>query len=281
MRLCAAIHERDLDKLIDAIKRLGLSGTALPLDATWTAEQAEAVGQRFRAEGIAIAQVGCYTNLEGALGPVRQQQMERLKRVLTLAAHAGARCVVSCPGHMNPDLPEAIFSAHPDNWTEAAMDRLVESCREVADAAATAGVTFCLESWVVTTLNSPERLAELVRRVGTREFGILFDPVNLMNLDTYFGNARVIEDCFDRLGDAIQIVHAKDTRIVEASFTYHMSEVVPGDGILDYATLLRCMGRLSDPETPLVIEHVATQREIERARDYIRQAAAEVDAVMY
>jgi sugar phosphate isomerase/epimerase len=264
------VPEREHDGAIAAVRRLGLSATGLAFDEDCTPEQARDVGRRYAAAGIAVAQVGCYTNLECAPGASRERQMEGLKRTIALAAHAGSRCVVSGVGHMDPERQELVFAAHPDNWSDKAMGRLTESCIEAASAASEDGITFCVECWSITTLDTPGKLAELVRRVGTQGFGILLDPVNLMSLDTYFENSRVIRECFDLLGDAIRIVHAKDTLLIESAFTYHMSEAVPGDGILDYGTLLRCMDTLQDAETPLVIEHLARYSDIERARDYIR-----------
>lgn len=276
MRLGAMVPERDHDRAIAAVRRIGLSGTGLSLNEDCTPEQAREIGERYADAGIAVAQVGCYTNLQCAPGASREQQMGRLKHVIALAARAGSRCVVSGAGHMVPEKPEAVFAAHPDNWSDEAMGRLTESCAEAAAAAAEAGITFCVECWSITTLNTPGRLAELVRRVGTQGFGILLDPVNLMSLNTYFENSRVIRESFDLLGDSILIVHAKDTLLIESSFTYHMSEAVPGDGILDYETLLRCMGTLQDAETPLVIEHLSQYSDIERARDFIREVGSRI-----
>jgi sugar phosphate isomerase/epimerase len=242
------VPERDHDGVIAAVRRLELSSTGLALDEGCTPELARALGQRYAAAGIAVAQVGCYTNLECAPGASRERQMERLKRMIALAGLAGSRCVVSGAGHMDPGKQEAVFAAHPENWSDEAMDRLSESCAEAASAASDAGITFCVECWSITTLNTPGKLAELVRRVGTQGFGILLDPVNLMSLPTYFENSRVIRECFDVLGDAIHIVHAKDT--------------------------------LRDPETPLVIEHLSDYSDIERARDYIREVGTRVGVSM-
>ncbi len=277
MRLGALVPERTPEGVLEGVMRLGLSstGVALPPDAVRDLPVARALGERFREAGVEMSQVGCYTNLECAPGPARDRLFERLRAVIRAAGAAGARCVVSGVGHMDPDHQEDVFRAHPDNWSDGAMGRLVESCSEAAEVALEAGTRFCVETWVITTLDTPERVGELVRRVGTRGFGILLDPVNLMSLYTYFENARVIRECFEQAGDAICLVHAKDTRLVESAFTYHVSEVPPGEGILDYRTLLRCMEGLSDPETPLLIEHLSEYEQIERARDHIRRVAAE------
>lgn len=277
MHLGAIVPERQPEDILCGVKRLGLSATGLalaPQDALNPAAT-RMLGTRLRSAGVTVSQVGCYTNLECAPGSVRNALLGRLKAVIRAAGMAGARCVVSGVGHMVAEQEERVFAAHPANWSDRAMGRLVDSCAEAAETALEAGTRFCVEPWVITTLNTPQRVGELLTRVDSRGFGILFDPVNLMSLDTYFDNQRVIEECFQRAGDAIFLVHAKDTRLVESSFTYHMAEVPPGEGILDYRTLLRCMEKLSDVDTPLLIEHLSDYSQIGRARDHIRRVAAE------
>ncbi len=275
MRLSATVPGTTPGEKVRAIRELGLSATDIWFDPATSIAQAAEIQRAFADNAVSLSQVSCYTNLECASGPIRERQMAQLRDVIAFAGQAGVRCVVSGCGHMNPDVPDEVFSAHPDNWTDAAMDRLVESCTEAAGWAAGAGTVFCAESWVLLTLNSPRKLRELVDRVDSPAFGVLFDPVNLMNLDVYFDNGRMIREAFDLLGDRIVAVHAKDTKLIDSAFTYHMSEAVPGDGTLDYETLLRCMDDLGDAETPLHIEHLPDMAEIARARDYIQSVARE------
>ena len=274
MRLSASIPSSDPETKIAAVKGLGMTATDLGVGSSGPLPEPVPVRQLFHEQGMMLAQVSCYTNLECAPGPSRGAQMGRLQEALAFAGAAGARCVVSGCGHMDPNRADEVFVAHPDNWTDAAMDRLAESCGEAAYWAQMAGTVFCVEPWVLLTLDSPRRLADLVRRVDSAAFGILFDPVNLMNLDRYFDSGRMIRETFDLLGDHVRIVHAKDTRLIESSFTFHLSEALPGTGRLDYDALLRCMDDLGDPETPLHIEHLGSVEDVTSARDFIRSTAS-------
>lgn len=280
MRLSATVPGTTPGEKVRAIRELGLSATDIWFDPDTSIAQAAEIQRTFAENQVSLSQVSCYTNLECAPGPNRDRQMAQLREVIAFAGEAGVRCVVSGCGHMNPDVPDEVFSAHPDNWTPAAMDRLAESCAEAAGWAADAGTVFCAESWVLLTLNSPRAMRELADRVGNPAFGLLFDPVNLMNLDVYFDNGRMIREAFDLLGDRIVAVHAKDTRLIDSAFTYHMSEAIPGDGTLDYATLLGCMDDLADAGTPLHIEHLAKMEDIARARDYIQGVAQEAGVAL-
>ncbi len=280
MRLSATVPGSTPGEKVRAIRGLGLSATDIWFDPATSIAQAAEIQRVFADNQVSLSQVSCYTNLECAPGPIRDRQMAQLRYVISFAGKAGVRCVVSGCGHMNPDVPDDVFSAHPENWTGAAMDRLVESCTEAAAWAAGAGTVFCAESWVLLTLNSPRKMRELVDRVNSPAFGVLFDPVNLMNLEVYFDNGRMIREAFDLLGDRITAVHAKDTKLIDSAFTFHMSEAIPGDGTLDYDALLRCMDDLADAETPLHIEHLPDMAEIARARDYIQSVAERIGVTL-
>lgn len=280
MRLSATVPGTTPGEKVRAIRELGLTATDIWFDPATSIAQAAEIQRVFADNGVSLSQMSCYTNLECGPGAIRDRQMAQLRDVIAFAGQAGVRCVVSGCGHMNPDLPDEVFSAHPDNWTDAAMDRLSERCTEAAAWAAEAGTMFCAESWVLLTLNSPRKMRELADRVNSPAFGLLFDPVNLMNLDVYFDNGRMIREAFDLLGNRITAVHAKDTKLIDSAFTYHMSEAIPGDGTLDYETLLRCLDDLDDAETPLHIEHLPAMAEIARARDYIQSVARETGVTL-
>ena len=57
--------------------------------------------------------------------------------------------------------------------------------------------------------------------------------------------------------------------------TVAIAEVPPGKGVLDYRTYLTRIEQLS-PDTPLIIEHLATEGEYAEVGDFIRSVAREV-----
>ena len=81
------------------------------------------------------------------------------------------------------------------------------------------------------------------------------------------------------MGEKIRLVHAKDTLLKPEPFTYHMSEAAPGEGVLDFRTLLELMQRLP-ADTPLLIEHLSDEGTIARARDYIAGEASRLGFVL-
>lgn len=267
MRLCAAVPGNLAEK-IAMLQRLGLSGTAVEIDPRWTAAQAREVVAAFEQAGLVPVQSSCYRNLVATDESVRASGIRDVIQVLELAGAVGIPSVVCGGGHRDPSCPSAVFSVHPETWSETALDILVESCQEVVSRVSSTAAVLCLEPWVITTLDSPERLARVVQRVDHPKLAVELDPVNLMTIERYANTGRFLTRCFDLLGDWIRLIHAKDTLLKPTPFTYHMSEAVPGEGALDYATLLRLMERLP-ADTPLLIEHLKEEAVIARARDYI------------
>ncbi len=252
--------------------RLRLWGVGTGFGPEVTPAQAQAVGRRYRDAGLEIVQVGAYCNVATPVAEARQEAIDGLKRAMELAAAAGARAVATGAGHCDPARPRDAFAAHPDNFGEAALDRLADTCRQVLVSAGGAGVRLLVETWVISPLNNLVRTSEAVRRVAHPDFGILLDPVNLMNLDNYFDNGSFLRRAVQQLGPAIGLVHAKDTLLHPERFTYQLAEEPVGRGALDYGALLEALAELPS-DVPLCVEHVHTEAEVAAALAYLRQLA--------
>ncbi len=275
IRLCAILPTHATDETLRMAERLHIWGTGVSFPAEATEADAWALGRRFAAAGLHIVQVGDYVNLSSPLPEARARAVAHLTRSLRLAAAAGCPAVVTGAGHCDPSCPDAIFSAHPENWAPSALDRLVQTCREVVEAAADTGVRLLVEPWVMSPLASLNNAGQAVRRVGHPGFGILFDPVNLMNLDTYFDNGSFLRRAVQQLGSAIGLVHAKDTRLHPERFTFHMAEEPVGQGALDYPALLGALAALPG-DVPLCVEHVHTEAEVAAALGHLRRVSEQV-----
>ena len=91
----------------------------------------------------------------------------------------------------------------------------------------------------------------------------------------YFSSTKLLNYCFDTLGEWIVSCHAKDILRHEDATTVAFTEVAPGKGIMDYRTfLIRC--EQISPDLPVLMEHLETVEEYMGAADYIRGVAREV-----
>jgi sugar phosphate isomerase/epimerase len=254
-------------------------GTAASLDLRWNVEEARARVAPYHAAGIHLVQVGCYRNLIAVDETVRAAAIRDVCRAMELAGAMAVPAVICGGGHRHPSDRSDNAAVHPATWTDQAIDVLVESCQEIVTTVSPTAATLCLEPWVITSLNSPARLEQVVTRVDHPKLAVELDPVNMMTPAYYADTGRFLTECFDRLGEKIRLVHAKDSLLKPQPYSYHMSEAVPGDGQLDYRTLLRLLQRLPD-DTPLLVEHLAEEAVIARACAYIRSIANQLDLAL-
>lgn len=258
--------------LDDAIA-LGVSAAPIPADKPLSDAELLALRQKYAAAGITPVQTNGYCNLVATDEAVRLENIAATRELLRKADLAGSRAVVVGGGHRDAKVPRDVFSAHPDNWKPETVELLAKSCRAILDGLDLKTVKLTIETWVMTPLDSPQAVKRLVELVDHPNFGILFDPVNMMNLERHFRSGPFIAECFAAFGDAIVLVHAKDTGLQPEHFTYKMAEVPIGTGQLDYNELLRQMAT-REKDLPLVIEHLGQPEEYAAAVRHLRGIAA-------
>ena len=115
-----------------------------------------------------------------------------------------------------------------------------------------------------------------MKAIDRKGFGVHLDPVNMINSpERFLDNVAFLGECFDKLGDYILSVHAKDITL-SGKLTVHLDEARPGDGSLCYRTFLNRMNRLH-PDTPFMLEHMTQETDYRIAAAYVRGIAAELN----
>lgn len=242
--VAGAIVPRDLravdDRLAAKLVGLGIAGVGTHFQgdpATLTREELRRARDVFAAHGIAIVQSwGWQQPLVSADETTRRAAARTLGHAVRVAAELGAQSVLSGPGSRNPRGP---WHPHRENHSVGAEDALVRSLREVASACEEYGVPIALECHVTSTLDSPARVRQVLDRVDSPWIKVSLDPVNFIgDFPTLWDNTPLLNELFDLLGPAIAAAHIKDV-YAEDRLVVHISETVPGDGVLDFATFFR------------------------------------------
>lgn len=231
-----------------------------------------AVREAFAREEMLIAEVGFWENLVDLNYDDRQTNRQCMVEALALAEELGARCAVDifgsyCRGNGN--------SRHAaKNFSDEAFDEAVEMARYFIDAVKPKTAFFAYEIFPFSIVDSPTEIARLLKAVDRRQFGVHLDLVNLINSPrAYWASGAIMEECVRLFGDRIVAAHAKDIKLKEPSISVIMDEVVAGEGDLDIAAFVRGLHRL--PQTiPLMLEHLATEEEYDRAARHYREVAA-------
>lgn len=197
-----------------------------------------------------------------ALGIRGLQALTHIGRLLD------AKTVYVRPGSLNAKGP---WYPHPDNYSSATFDRLVDSLRQAARTAHEEGIQLALEGHVLSPLDSPRRMLEVIQGVASPALGFNMDPVNFIGTvrDAY-DSSQVLDELFDLLEPYTAAAHLKDLAIQDR-LVLHIDEVVIGEGTLDYGRFLGQLNRLS-PSLYGIIEHLPDEK-IPLARAGLLRAA--------
>jgi sugar phosphate isomerase/epimerase len=206
-----------------------------------------------RAQGVPIVALTPYqTDLASFDEPTRLFQVEGLIAAIRLAADLGAGVVRAYGGREVAEADRA-----------RAVDRLLRSLREAGKAAADVGVKVAVENHYGTLTVTAAQTVEVVRAVGMRSVGILYDQANI---DTMLGEPW--QEALELQKDYIVHVHVKDFEFKgerrtsdTAGMVSHMDPAkrairsrVIGEGIMPWAVILAAVAQ-AGYDGPISIEY--------------------------
>lgn len=247
------------------------------------ADEVRAIVSELRAADVILAEAGAWRNLLAHDPAERKANLDYAVHQLALADEMGARACVAYLGTVgHPGDPWQLsdnydYGPHPDNQSEAGFQRAVDTARYVIDAVRPRRTRFSLEMvpWLVT--DTADNYLRLIRAIDRPAFGAHIDAVNMViSPRLYFNTGRMIREAFALLGPWIVSCHAKDVVMQggPGNISFHLDEVVPGEGNLDYGAYLTEIDRLGR-DVPLMLEHFDVPG-YRRGLAHIRKVAADI-----
>ena len=260
-------------ELAEAHKKKGYTAAYAPklnINETETIKEFRKV---FEKEKIIFAEVGYWNNLMDTDLEVRKKNRTEMADAFALAEELGAVCVVGLAGSYHS--PGEVADKNVEhNFSREAFDEAADMARYFLDLVKPKTSFFTYEIYQFNNIDSIEMIAKLIKAVDRKQFGVHLDLANLINCPrNYWKSGELVEECIRQFGDLIVAAHAKDVRMLEPFVTVNFEEVIPGEGIIDIATLVRELHKLPRI-VPYMIEHLATEEEYDRASSNIRKIAA-------
>ncbi len=253
------------------IRRAGFSGISIifskPLEADL--DDVQRVKQALDDAGMGVAQAnGRYECLVSPDPGTRAVAIEGLRKSIRIGKVLDATVVYVRPGSLNP---RGHWWPHPENHSAQTFERLVDSLKQACPLAEAEGAILAIEGHVLSPLDSPQRVLDLLQAVDSPALKFNMDPVNFVGtVRDAHDTARVINSLFDVLGSYTIAGHAKDCAVAD-EFVVHIDEVVPCTGRLNYDLFLRRF-QTTCPDGYLLIEHLPDDM-IAQARAAIAEAA--------
>lgn len=256
--------------LAKAHRDLGYRAAYAPRNLTATDKDMIAgVIKEFAKQDVVIAEVGAWCNMLDPDPDKRRKSLAYVAQQLEVAELLGARNCVNIAGSYNPDV---WFGQNPRNLSQEFLDATVENCRKVIDEVKPRRTFFSIEMMPWSLPSNPDEYLRLLKAVDRKAFGVHLDVCNTMNSPArLYSNSAVIHECFTKLAPWIKSCHAKDLKW-GPGFQVNIQEVVPGAGLIDYASYLRNLSQFA-ADAPLMLEHLQTAEEYARGREYIQGVA--------
>ncbi len=259
------------EEWVEALQKLNYRAAYCPVQIGAGSDEIKAYKTAAQKADIIISEVGAWSN---PIDPDDAKSNDAIRKCidsLALADEIGARCCVNISGSRNP---EKWAGPHKDNLTPETFDLIVETTRKIMDAVKPINTFFVLETMPWAYPDSVESYENLINAIDRKQFGVHFDPVNLVvSPQVYYKNGDMIKEAFSKLGAHIKSCHAKDILLLEDQLTPHLPEVRAGLGNLNYAVYLTELNKLKS--VPLMLEHLDSAEEYAKATDYIRSVGSE------
>jgi len=233
--------------------------------------------------GLVIGEAGAWRNLVAHDEAKRKANLQFAVDTLAAADEMGVVACVAFHGTVgHPGDPWQLsdnydYGPHPDNLGEAGLQRMVDTARYVIDAVKPKRTKFSLEMvpWLIT--GTPQEYHRLIVAVDRPQFAAHIDAANMITSPQfYFDTPRMLREGFALLAPYVVSAHAKDIVMQggPGRISFHMDEVPPGEGMLDYRAYLRELSALGR-DVPLMLEHFE-RPEYDRGRDHIRKVGREI-----
>ena len=221
---------------------------------------------------VVIAEVGVWNNVFDPDPEKAAEAMEYACAQLAMADRAGVCCCVNIAGTAGKAGWDA---ADRSNFTDETYERIIRSVREIIDRAEPKNAFYTLEPMPWMIPDSPDVCLQLIRDVDRPQFAAHMDFVNMINCPRrYLAPESFIEECFTKLGPQIKSTHLKDSRMDPNRLTAMLEECSPGEGSLDFARILEILDRHLPADGPVLLEHMSTFEEYDRAYSYVASIAA-------
>lgn len=262
-----------IEEVAGAIAAAGLACVQLNLEAaglgsipaTLDGETCERIRVAFAARGLTISAVSGTFN---AIDPDVTRRRECIRRLGILAAHCrplGTDAITLCTGTRDRG---DMWRFHPNNARPDAWSDCVETMRALVEHAERYDVMLAFEPEVVNVVDSAERAARLIEKVGSPRLRVVMDPANSFRPPMLARMREVLEEAFALLGSHIALAHAKDVR-PPAPGSDECTRPAAGTGVLDYATYARHL-RASGYDGGLIM-HSLDEAEVPTSKAYVER----------
>lgn len=184
----------------------------------------------FAEKKLDVAVLGNYLNLATPDPEALKKTTQRYLAHLRFASMLGCGVVGTETGAPNVD-----YHTEPACFTREALDLFVRNLAPVVEYAEDMGVIIAIEPVVRHIVCNPKRARYVLDAIASPNLQIIFDPVNLLDMENYKDHRKLFAEAIDLLGEDVAVIHVKDFRIEGDK----LISLGAGQGIMDYTEIMQ------------------------------------------
>ncbi len=247
---------QNIVELADKLSSAGIHNIQLALkksipdfkEGAFSPAYAKSIAKVFNKRDINISVLGCYINPSCTNSVMLQQQLDYFVENLKYAKFMGADMVGLETGFVGDALDVE------KNQSEEAYQYLLKNMKYLVDKAQKLGILIGIEGVSCFVINNSKKMRRFLDDLDSPNVCVIFDPVNLLNIDNYHEQNEIIKETFKLLGDRIGTVHLKDFMVKDGI----LKECIAGEGMLN-TDLLLSMIKKEKPEISVIFELVSDE----------------------
>ena len=186
----------------------------------------------FEKNEIDIAVLGNYLNLAHPDGEMIRQFQEKYYAHIRFASLLGCGMVGTETG-----APNAEYQFCPECRSDEVLSVFIRNLKPVVRCAEQFGVILAIEPVAKHIVWNPSRARKVLDEIGSHNLQILFDPVNMLDLDNVDHREEIFAEAIELLGPDIAMVHFKD--FVRTEDGHSLKAVGAGTGEMDFTSIMR------------------------------------------
>ncbi|MDO4268873.1 MAG: sugar phosphate isomerase/epimerase family protein [Eubacteriales bacterium] len=245
LQLGLRLHDAEklpMEELLPVVRRKGYTCTHLALSkamkeypcgpSALTPGYARYLKHLFEKNEMDIAVLGCYLNLAHPDESAVRDMQERYFAHLRFASLLGCGMVGTETG-----APNAEYEYCPECRSDEALKTFIKNLKPVVRCAEQFGVILAIEPVARHIVWGPKQARTVLDEIGSPNLQVLFDPVNMLDLDNVDHRDEVFAEAMELLGKDIAMVHFKD--FIRVDEGCGLKAVGAGTGEMDFTPIMK------------------------------------------
>lgn len=155
------------------------------------------------------------------------------------------------------------------NQEEETFNAMVAAIRQMLEEVKGLGIEILLEPFTAHVLCDGKACTRLMQKFPNGDVKIVLDAPNVVSHKEFVHRDQRVHDFVLDIAPSVGIVHLKD---MARDDNGHRRFPRAGAGVLDYSSYLQAIVDHA-PQTPVIIDHVYTVREMTAAREFVEMVA--------